>query len=512
MDTVNSNCKYRSAVTTALIFISTYFIIKLGKMGNSSLGTVTSSLAFMAFCLYFLKLNHVHLQPKAFPLLLFSLAFIICVFLNGNIMIRKFALISSIILFIFALCKGTCELSTAGENDHIPSDLIQCFVCGIDISRLSKMKGSKTQYNFTDKIVPLLLKILLGLILSSPLFIFALLMLSYDASFVELLNNIVSIDISDLAEEVWLVLCTVPVFLYLYLGIISFTDAANIGRFDSTSFSKLRSSLNWFSPVTLLSMVIPVLSLYTVFFISQWDYYTMAFHGSLPSGYSYAEYAREGFFQLCAVSAVNLLLMLGCTWFSKLQNNRSKTILKAITIAISLYSLILILTAASKMYLYIFQYGLTPLRVYSSWAMIVLTVIFILFIAKQFSEKLPLYSLCIMCTALLFLTLCACDPDTRIAEYNTNQFIEGNLDTVDINLLNELGDSAVPSLIRLNDYYNSLTAEQQKQLISEHDFHPEKICVNMLRSHYSDRTSELNKWYCITMPYLMAKQSLDSYN
>ena len=510
METVNPNYKNRSAVTTVLIFICTYFIVRSGKMSNSSLGTVISTLAFMACCLYFLRLNQIHLQNKAFPLLLFSLAFVAAVFLNGNIMIRKFALLSSMVLFLLALCKGTYGFSPVSESDHVPADLVQCFLYGIDPARLPKLKGSDQQSKLTSKIIPLVLKILLGLILSSPVFIFALLMLSYDASFCELLNNIFSFDFYDLVEEAWMILCTIPVFLYLYLGVVSCTDSANTRRIDNSFFSRIRSSLSWFSPITLSAMVIPVLSLYIIFFISQWDYYTLAFYGCLPSGYSYAEYAREGFFQLCAVSAVNLLLMLGCSWFSKLQSNGSRIILKAITIAISVCSLILILTAASKMYLYILQYGLTPLRVYSSWAMIVLTVIFLLFIAKQFSDKLPLYSLCIICSAVLFMTLCVCDPDSRIAEYNTIQFIKGNLDTVDIDLLNDLGDSAVPSLIRLNEYYHSLSPEQLQVMTDEHDFHPEKIHINQLHSYYSDRSSELNKWYCMTMPYLMAKQSLNS--
>jgi len=101
------------------------------------------------------------------------------------------------------------------------------------------------------------------------------------------------------------------------------------------------------------------------------------------------------------------------------------------------------------MYLYILEYGLTPLRVYSSWAMIVLATIFILFIAKQINNKIPLYSLCILCTAILFLALCISDPDTKIASYNTSKFIAGDLESVDIDLLNDLGDSAVPSLINL---------------------------------------------------------------
>ncbi|MFR8843973.1 MAG: DUF4153 domain-containing protein [Waltera sp.] len=35
----------------------------------------------------------------------------------------------------------------------------------------------------------------------------------------------------------------------------------------------------------------------------------------LPEGYTYAQYAREGFFQLLAVSILNLILVLVCLSF-----------------------------------------------------------------------------------------------------------------------------------------------------------------------------------------------------
>ncbi len=511
MENANNKFKYKTVITVILLFLCTYSIVRTGKMYGTSLGTIISSLAFMICCIYYLKLNHAHLNVSSIPLLIFSIAFIVSVFLNGNVLIRRFALIISIAIFLLALCKGTYDYHYSAGNDSIPADLVQCFIYGIDTERLTKISKSNQYGKLTSSLLPKLMKILLGLILSSPVFIFALLMLSYDSSFNDLLNKIFTFDIDEIFEETWLIICTVPIFIYVYLGIGSCTSSSSNKRFDNSFFAKIKSSLSWFSPETLIAMVLPVLALYAVFFVSQWDYYTLAFRGVVPDGYSYAEYAREGFFQLCAVSAVNLLMMLGCTWFSRLQSHGSKIILKIITIAISVFSLILILTAASKMYLYILEYGLTPLRVYSSWAMIVLSVIFILFIAKQINNKIPLYSLCILCTAILFLGLCICDPDTKIASYNTNQFMAGNLDSVDIDLLNNLGDSAVPSLLNLYDYYHSLPEEQQKTMVDKHAICPEKIDIERLRSIYCGPAAHTKYWSELTMPLLMAKKAIEAH-
>ena len=105
METANNRFKYKTVITVILLFLCTYSIIRTGKMYGTSLGTIISSLAFMACCIYYLKINQVHLNISFVPLLIFSIAFIVSVFLNGNVMIRRFALVISIAIFLFALCK-----------------------------------------------------------------------------------------------------------------------------------------------------------------------------------------------------------------------------------------------------------------------------------------------------------------------------------------------------------------------------------------------------------------------
>ena len=508
MDTSVTYTGNKYTLSGALIFLSSYLVIRTGFLCDTSSATLLSAIALMGFCLAYLKVSDVQLSRRAVPFLILSLAFIVSVFLNGNLMLRKVSLIASFLLFLMALFKGTDSSGLESVPDPAPAEMIQCYLYGIDAGRITVSGRNSNEQKWTARIMPVLLRILLGFTLCAPVLIFALLMLSYDSAFCDLLSDIFSFDIADIFQEAGFILYTVPLFLYLYLSISSYTSGNSTEKFDSTALSRLRTSTGWFSPVTVVSMVLPVLALYTVFFVSQWDYFTLAFHGSLPEGYSYAEYAREGFFQLCAVSAVNLLMMLGCTWFSNIKEDRNRLILKLVTVAVSVYSLILILTAASKMYLYIRQYGLTPLRVYSSWGMLVLAAVFVLFIIKQFLPEFPVYSACIMCAVALLLVLCISDPDSRIAEYNTSQFINGDLEEVDITMLHGLGDPAVPSLIRLNEYYHSLSDEERAALVKERNFRPQDIEADMLRSYYENTDVPMGKWYSITLPYILAKTAV----
>lgn len=50
---------------------------------------------------------------------------------------------------------------------------------------------------------------------------------------------------------------------------------------------------------------------------------------------------------------------------------------------LSIFTLILIATAISKMVMYISVYGLTQLRFYTTWFMLLLAVIFVMIIVKQ---------------------------------------------------------------------------------------------------------------------------------
>ena len=67
----------------------------------------------------------------------------------------------------------------------------------------------------------------------------------------------------------------------------------------------------------------------------------------LPEGYTYAQYAREGFFQLLAVSILNLILVLVC-----LSLFRESKVLKVIMTIMSLCTFIMIASSVMRMIIY----------------------------------------------------------------------------------------------------------------------------------------------------------------
>lgn len=133
----------------------------------------------------------------------------------------------------------------------------------------------------------------------------------------------------------------------------------------------------------------------------------------LPEGYTYAEYAREGFFQLLAVSALNLVIVLVMMSFFK--ENR---VLKVILTVMSLCTFIMIASSALRMIIYIRYYYLTFLRIFVLWALVLLFLLFTGVIVSIFREKFPLFRYSMMVVTVLYLVLSFSHPDYIIAKVN----------------------------------------------------------------------------------------------
>ena len=309
------------------------------------------------------------------------------------------------------------------------------------------------------------LLILLGLGLALVPLVLVVELLQYDAAFSKLLGKILS---EDLAEALFRRL----VYLILAVAMASLLMSALFGS-EEHRMARILDRERWnafcirsrFLPLVVsCAMLIPLLLVYGLFFFSQLPLYTSAFTGVLPQGYTYADYAREGFFQLCAVCAINGALYLFVSLFTRMGKGQGAQ--RGLLTALCLCSLILAATAASKMVLYIRTYGLTPLRVYSSWAMILLVAAFLLALIGAYWKKLNMVRALLVLFLVMFSSLCLCDTNALIADYNVRAYEQGRLDAVDTSVFWDLGDSAVPAAARLVNDANY--GEEMRNFLSHH--------------------------------------------
>ena len=133
----------------------------------------------------------------------------------------------------------------------------------------------------------------------------------------------------------------------------------------------------------------------------------------LPSGYTYAMYAREGFFQLLAVSLLNLVIVLACMSFFK-----ESKVLKGILTVMSFCTFVMIASSALRMVIYIRFYYLTFLRILVLWSLAVLALLFVGIVIGIFREQFPLFGYSVVVVTVLYLALSFVHPDYLIARVN----------------------------------------------------------------------------------------------
>jgi len=344
-------------------------------------------------------------------------------------------------------------------------------------------------------------KLFLGLAITIIPTTIVLILLSYDGEFMQLLNKIFDFSIWDVFSHIFSLIFAVPIGMYVFGLFVSSVDKKCEKVITEEGCQKLSKCVKIVPTVTGISAVVPILFLYVVFFISQWKYYVSGFTGVLPEGFDYAEYAREGFFQLCMVSLINLFIIIIITVFMK---RKTDTLLKILSIVFSAFTLILISTAISKMVMYINYYGLTQKRVYATWLMAVIAIVFVLIILRQFVPKLKVVAISLAVTVVMFAGLSLSNADALIAKYNVDGYINGTLKSVDVYAFEELGDSAIPQMIRLAE-----AMKEDKGVRFEQESYTSLMKI-LQRKAFKYDNSEDKGIFSYTLPYINAQKAIQN--
>lgn len=390
-------------------------------------------------------------KPKLMPVLvaLSAVATSVSFLVSSNGFLHFFSFTYAIFSYCYFL-YGMSSDNFFRYKDSIVLDFVKAifllpFYSILDIFK-AMFSGRK---NKSGKVIA---KVLLGVLLAVIPTLIIIALLSYDESFNDLFESIFTFDGESILEHIMSLVFAVPVGAYIFGIYVSSNDKKADDVLKLSECKTIAQKLHIAPVITVMTSVLPILFVYVIFFISQWQYYVSGFTGVLPKNFSYAEYAREGFFQLCTVSVINLIILVFIALLMKRKEGKRPYILNVVSIVFSVFTLVLISTAMAKMYMYIDCYGLTPLRVYASWFMLVLTLVFVLIIIKQFVKKLRLIVISLTVLVLMFSALSLSNVDSFIAKYNIDRYLDGSLETVDIPAMENLGDAAVPQLVRLAEY------------------------------------------------------------
>lgn len=271
--------------------------------------------------------------------------------------------------------------------------------------------------------------ILFGILIALPLLIVIILLLgSADAVFSNLLESIFSFEIfENIGKNIWGI-----AFLLVFAFFASYCLMCRLSDKDIKEEVADKRKFEPIMGITITSMLSLV---YLIFCFIQIVYLFGGF-GTLPENYTYASYAREGFFQLVFVCLINLSLVLICVKYF-----RENIVLKVILTFISLCTFIMIASSSYRMILYINVYHLTFLRIFVLWALLVIFLLMCGAMILIYKQNFPLVKYCVTVVSVLYIAFSFSHPDAVIARYNLDKIYTAHVDETDGHLYYSLREN-----------------------------------------------------------------------
>ncbi len=227
----------------------------------------------------------------------------------------------------------------------------------------------------------------------------------------------------------WQFVFGLPVALYLFGLAGGAAHKRCVGSLDIKKAERDKTLARVLPRVSVLLVLVAVSLLYALFIGCQIPYYFSAFSGRLPQGVEvYSQYAREGFFELCRVAAINLGILAGAACLCRSQMADSR-LLRVFTLVLNGLTVLLVLTALSKMLLYIGVYGLTPKRIQTTVFMVFLLLLCGA-VALAVFRKISVVRFGLMAGSVLVCLLCLVNLDGLAMQYNAARYSAGSAESV----------------------------------------------------------------------------------
>lgn len=315
------------------------------------------------------------------------------------------------------------------------------------------------------------LSILLGVLISIPVLAVVIpLLVSSDAAFEGLISSIFE-NIGIYLIELLIAAVLLP-FFYSYL----FARKRNEKPENKNTKSQAKSF-----PSALCASFLSAISItYLVYLFSQLAYFFSAFKGILPEGYTHSAsaFARRGFYEMFAICVINLAVVSLVSVFSERKNKKLPAFIKVLSVFISMFSVLLLVVAMQKMRLNIQTYGLSVNRILVSAFMLMIGVVIAFFILHIFAPKVKYMQPIIIICSVIFVALTFSDIDRIAADYNISAYTSGKLETLDVEAIAWMSDSAVPSLVELTKNEDEKIADKAKKELANVTFYRVDLIEN----------------------------------
>ncbi len=268
----------------------------------------------------------------------------------------------------------------------------------LNIKELSNIKKREQKIN-TSKIM----NICIGCIIGIPIALLIIgLLTSADQYFHSFINTIFNFLNS---SKKWdSILTNLFTLLMYFIVIFSIYQNAIKSSLENKTEEMVTKEIN---KTIIKTILIIINSVFILFLISEISKLTYNFL-KLPTEYTYASFAREGFFQLLFVTLINFIVIIYLVYYTNaLKNNKD---IHKLLISLILFSIILIFNSYYRMFLYMYEYGFTILRLQVILFLFMELLLFIILIKKIWTKlknkDSTLFTSIILTTYIINLYFC----------------------------------------------------------------------------------------------------------
>jgi hypothetical protein len=300
------------------------------------------------------------------------------------------------------------------------------------------------------------------LISAGLLLVFVPLLAGADAAFADLLGNLVpSVDIGSPFE--W-------AFLFVVVGLATigacYVQATSLPLDGSPRDRRAVSRRDWATPIGLLVAVFAVFVGVQLASLFGGDDYVQR-----TAGLTYADYARDGFWQLLVVTVLTLVVIGVATRFAATETGADRLWLRVLLGGLAVLTLVIVASALHRMWAYQQAYGFTTLRILVFSCEVWLAVVYLLVIGAGVTLRAGWLPRSVVATGIAtLLALAALNPDRFIAEHNVERWQATG--KIDLAYLATLSVDAVPAFDALPpDVRGCLLVRMKSDLFETEDWY-----------------------------------------
>ncbi len=313
---------------------------------------------------------------------------------------------------------------------------------GIQLSQDSKEQNPKSSKRG--------LAILRGVLITIPLvLIFGLLLASADTIFSELLGSAFDWLKFDIFDN--FIPHTLIILLLTWLGAAALWHALTKSE-KPLAIQPDKPLFKPFLGMTETSIALISLNvLFAFFLVVQFRYFFAGSANVSIDGFTYAEYARRGFFELVAVALIASVLYFSLASFTKRDTQAKKRAFSVMAGLLLAQVGVMLISAFQRLRLYEQAYGFTSSRLAAHVFMVFVGLLLLALIIMELTNSFRRLGLALVLGVLAFaLVMVGLNEDALIAQQNLERAVQGEkLDAA--YLVHGLSNDAVPTLFHYMD-------------------------------------------------------------